>query len=186
MAVIAEDLRMAALQGLGLSEPLMRLAAGECIHDAFRGRCLGPPFHVYHRAGVPTGPPLIPLWDSGDIVFGVWEKADALEFIEFSIETPEEFELVAKTEQGFWAARFDFLYECDLPDEDLQSAAASVGFRFLTRQLASREEAGERLDTFQGHRAWLRELVAEIDRDVRQHQENPFGFRRALHPSALS
>lgn len=166
MAVIAKDLRMAALQGLGVSVPLRRLAAGECIHEAFRGHCLGPPFYAYHRAGVPAGPPLIPLWDSGDTVFGVWEKADGLEFIEFSIEAPEEFELVARTEQGFWATRFDFLYECDLPENELQSAAASVGFRFLDRHLASREEAEERLDTFRGHRAWLRELVAEIDRET--------------------
>lgn len=50
MALIAEDLRMAALQGLGVSVPLMRLAAGECIHEAFRGRCLGPPFYVCQTA----------------------------------------------------------------------------------------------------------------------------------------
>ena len=168
MAVIAEDLRIAELHRLGVSAPLIRLAAGECIHEAFRNRCLGPPFHVYRRADAPAGPTLVPLWDSGDTVSGVWEKSDGLEFIEFSIETPNEVDRIARTEQGFWARRFDFLYECDLPDEELQRAAASVGFRFLDRYLASRQAAEERLDTFKGHRAWLREVVATIDQEARQ------------------
>jgi hypothetical protein len=172
MAVIAQAQRMAELQRLGLSTPLMRLAAGECIHEAFRASCLGPAFYVYHGAHVPAGPPLIPLWDSGDTVFGVWEKSDGLEFIAFSIETPDEFERVARTEQGFWATRFDFLYECDLPDEALQHAADTVGFRFLEKHLASREEAEDRLDTFQGHRSWLRELVETIDQEALPAQKN--------------
>jgi hypothetical protein len=166
MAVIAQAQRMAELQRLGLSAPLMRLAAGECVHEAFRASCLGPAFYVYHGADAPAGPPLIPLWDSGDTVFGVREESDGLAFIEFSIETPDEFESVARTEQGFWVTPFDFLYECDLPDEELQRAAASVGFRFLDRHLVSREEAGERLDTFKGRRSWLRELVETIDQEV--------------------
>jgi len=175
MAVIARAQRMAELQRLGLSAPLMRLADGECVHEAFRASCLGPAFYVYHGADAPAGPPLIPLWDSGDTVSGVWEKSDGLEFIEFSIEMPDEFEKIARTEQGFWATRFDFLYECDLPDEELQRAAASVGFRFLDRHLASREAAEERLDTFKGHRAWLRELVESIDQEVLQRRKNSSG-----------
>jgi hypothetical protein len=42
MAVIAQDQRMAVLRRLGASAPLMRLAAGECLHEAFRDGCLGP------------------------------------------------------------------------------------------------------------------------------------------------
>jgi hypothetical protein len=66
MAVIAQAQRMAELQRLGLSAPLVRLATGECVHEAFRASCLGPAFYVYHGADAPAGPPLIPLWDSGE------------------------------------------------------------------------------------------------------------------------
>jgi len=96
----------------------------------------------------------------------VWERPDGLEFIDFDIEAPDGFEATARTEQGFWATRFDFLYELDASIDDLQRAATLVGFRFLDRHLASREAAEERLNTFGEHRSWLRELVAGIDREA--------------------
>lgn len=129
---------------------------------------MGPPYYVYNRANVPAGPSLVPLWDRGTIVAGVWLKQDGLEFIEFSIEAPETFRRVAGSEQGFWATRFDFFYECDLPLEDLHDAAKEVGFRFLERHLASREAAEERLNSFLEHQSWLHELVAGIDRDAKK------------------
>ncbi|WP_295982748.1 hypothetical protein [uncultured Variovorax sp.] len=166
MGVIDEHLRMPELQRLGMSAQSMQLAAGQCLHEAFRGFCLGPPFYVYHGANVPGGPTLVPLWEHGSRVCGVRQSQGGPEFIEFSIEDPAGFERLAATEQGFWATRFDFLYECDLADEALRSAAARVGFRFLDRYLRSREAAEEHLGGFGAHRAWLRELVAGIDRDA--------------------
>lgn len=166
MAVVTQDRRMAALGELGVSGPMRRLAAGECLHEAFGGCCLGPPFYAYRGAAVPEGPPLVPLWDRDSRVAAVWRQPDGLAFIEFSIEDPGAFEVLARTEQGFWASRFDFLYECDLAIETLQQAAESVGFRFLDRHLASREAAEHGLASFAAHRAWLHGLVAEIDREA--------------------
>ena len=166
MAAIAEHLRMSELRRLGASAPLMQLAAGQCIHEAFRDSCLGPPFYVYNGADVPEGPTLVPLWDHGSRVCGLRAGEGSLEFIEFSIELPQDFERVAGTEQGFWATRFDFLYECDLSDEVLLDAAGLVGFRFLERYLTAREAFEEQLGGFSAHRAWLQELVAGIDRDA--------------------
>ena len=166
MAAVPEDQRIAALRRLDVSEPLVRLASGECVHPTFRNSCLGPPYYAYHGAGVPDGPPLVPLWDHGDTVAGVWDRADGPEFVEFSIEADDEVWPLARTEQGFWATRFDSLYEADVPVEELREAAAAVGFRFLDRLVASREAAAGRLGTFEGHAAWLRELVAAIDRDA--------------------
>jgi hypothetical protein len=167
MAAVAEDQRIAELRRLGASESLVRLASGDCVHEMFRDGSLGPPYYVYHMAGTPAGPPLIPLWDCNDTVLGVWERADGPEFVEFSIEREDEDEYtpLARTEQGFWATQFDFYYECDIPPEELREAAAAVGFRFLDRLVAAREAAGSRLGTFEGHWAWLRELVAGIDRE---------------------
>jgi hypothetical protein len=128
MAAVTENQRVALLRRLGASEPLIRLSSGDLIHAVFCDACLGPPHFVYHGAGTPFGPPLAPLWDHGDTVFGAWERADGLEFIKFSIEAADEFTLLARTEQGFWATRFDFLYECDVPLKELRSGASVVGF----------------------------------------------------------
>jgi hypothetical protein len=56
MTVVAQELRLNELRRLGMSEPLIQLAAGNCIHKVFRDICLGPPFYVYHPADVPAGP----------------------------------------------------------------------------------------------------------------------------------
>jgi hypothetical protein len=147
-----------------MSEPLIRLASGDCVHELFRHYCLGPPYYVYNMAGTPDGPPLTALWDYNDTVVGVWERPDGPEFIEFSIEADDEYTPLARTEQGFWITQFDFLYECETPLEELREAAAAVGFQFLDPHLVAREGAKSRLGTFEGHQSWLRELVAEFDR----------------------
>lgn len=165
MAVVPENQRIAELLRLGISEQLIRLSSGEAVHEMFRYGCLGPPYYVYHEAGTPEGPPLVPLWDCNNTVLGIWERPDGLEYIEFSIEAHSEYTTLARTEQGFWAAQFDFFYESGVSLEELRESAAVVGFRYFDRQLASRELEGSRLTTFEGHAAWLRDLVARIDRE---------------------
>jgi hypothetical protein len=168
MALVAEDQRMAELQRLGASVALLQLAAGVCIHAAFGGSCLGPPYYVYHGAGVPDGPAFVPLWDHCSRVCGMRRRPDGVEFIEFSIEAPRDFKILATTEQGFWASRFDFFYECEVPNDVLRAAADAVGFRFLDRYLAEREEVEADLNTFSAHHDWLRDLVARIDQQTTQ------------------
>jgi hypothetical protein len=155
MAAVPEGQRIAELRRLGASEALVRLASGDCVHATFRTSCLGPAYYTYHMAEPPTGPLFVPLWDHCDTVVGVWERPDGPEFIEYDIEADDHdvYESLARTEQGFWATRFDFLFECDVPIEVLQEAAAAVGFRFLDRHLMSHEAAEGRLGTFEGHAA---------------------------------
>jgi hypothetical protein len=86
-----------------------------------------------------------------------------LEFIRFSFGFPEEYEVLARTEQGFWATQFDFLYECDAPLDELHEAASIVGFRFLDHLILACEKTN--LDTFELHRTWLRNLVLGIDEE---------------------
>lgn len=163
MGVVPENLRIDALRRLGLSEPLVRQSAGERLHPLLGFRCQGPPWKSYHGAGCPGGPPLVPLWDCCDTVTGVrGGRPGCVEFIEFSVEAPEEYVILARTEQGLWAVVFDAIYEdADHAGvEDLAGAARAVGFRFLDR-VAARDEAA--LGTFEGHREWLRRLVGGID-----------------------
>lgn len=166
MPVVAEDERVAALRRRGLSDPLVRLSCGEVLHDQFSLSCVGPPWYVYHGSvPTPDGPPLAVLWEWSEKVTGIWWRG-GLEFIQYRFGWPEEFEVLARTEQGFWATQFDFLYECDGPLDELRAAAATVGFRFVERHLAAREAADSRLGTFEDHRLWLRELVAAIDHEA--------------------
>jgi len=149
MPIFPEAGRLAELRRLGISEPLVRLAFGERLHPAFDPCFVGPPRRVYRRpedqVSVPDGPPLVPLWSFGDGVQGVWEVEGGLEFIDYDVEAPERYQVVARTEQGFLAWMFMTLHE-DLFDEEdefetLPGAAERVGFRHYADWLAAYEAA---------------------------------------------
>src|SRR5262245_26447411 len=166
MPVVAEGERVAVLRQLGLSEPLIRLSCGEVLHEQFNDCCLGPPWYVYHGSvQTPTEPPLVVLWEWCEQVTGVWQRNGGLEFIRYEFGWPELFEVLARTEQGFWARQFDFLYECDTSLEELRAAASVVGYRFLDRQVSARGTVEAAWDAVDGHGAWLDALVAAIDAD---------------------
>jgi hypothetical protein len=137
--------RLDELRRLGLSDPLVRLAGGELVHPAFDPRFVGPPMYVYGRdedaVSVPDGPSLVPLWSFADGVQGVWEVGDALQFIDYDIEAPDEFEIIARTEQGFLAWMFITLHEHLWDDRDdfeaLAEAAEVVGYRHYGDWLAA-------------------------------------------------
>jgi hypothetical protein len=100
------------------------------------------------------------------MVYAVLEDEDGLEFNRYSIERPRDIDVIARSEQGFWLHRFDFLYERDLPDDTLRQAAQAVGFRYLDRFLRERHAADAQLGTFAAHRAWLQSLIASVDSDA--------------------
>lgn len=164
MSVVDAASRIDALAALGASAPLVRLASGDCVHPLLRSTCLGPPFYSYHGAHSPPGPMLIPLWDDGDRVYALRNTDAGPEFIRFSIEDAQSADVVARTEQGFWADRFDFLYETDAPLDDMQAAADAVRFREFETYLAAREAFEDRPDNFPPHRMWLAQTIAEIER----------------------
>jgi hypothetical protein len=167
MPVVPEAKRVGTLRKWGISEPLIRLSCGEELNELFNDSCQGPPWYVYRGSvAPPRGPALAVLWEWCESVTGVWRRKAGLEFIKFGFGWPEEYEVLARTEQGFWATQFDFLYECDASLQELQQAAAVVGFRFLNEWLADRESAAGHLGTFEEHRAWRTQLVARIDQQV--------------------
>jgi len=163
MPIAPQDRRIDLLRALRVSAPMLRMAEGALPHDALRACCSGPPYYAYHGARAPAGAEFIPLWDHGDTVFGVRGLDDGLEFVRYSIETPDDCERIATTEQGFWAAQFDAVYELDCSIEAMEQAAAAVGYRFLSQQLEAREAYEDEPGGYDGHARWLRELVAQID-----------------------
>lgn len=167
MSVVDAASRIDALQALGASAPLVRLASGDCVHPLLLTSCLGPPFYSYHGAHAPPGPPLVPLWDDGDLVYALRNTDAGPEFIRFSIEDAQSADVVALTEQGFWADRFDFLYETEAPLDALRAAADAVQFRDIEVYLAARETFENQPDDVPAHQVWLQQTVAEIDHRAR-------------------
>ncbi|KAI1692674.1 hypothetical protein DdX_21112 [Ditylenchus destructor] len=129
-----------------MSPALLQLAAGQCLHEAFRGFCLGPPFYNYHGARAPEGPTLVPLWEHGSRVCALRESDGGLEFIEFSIEDPAGFERLAGNRAGVLgepASTFSTnaiwpMKPCAAPPHGSDSV-------FSTGNLRSREAAEEQL-----------------------------------------
>src|SRR5712672_2081256 len=130
MPVVPAERRIESLRQLQLSDPLIRQSTGEQLHPLLWYRCLGPPYFAYHGANIPEGPLFLPLWDCCDDVTGVWLSSGGLEFIEFSIERPAEFRVLATTEQGLWATVFVNLYEDHdtLQQSEFVKVAETVGF----------------------------------------------------------
>ena len=163
MPVVPEGERMDGLRRLGLSEALVRQSAGESLDPLFSFRCQGPPHFSYHGAGCPDGPPLLPLWDCCDSVTGVRASDRRLEFIEFSIESSEEYTVLAHTEQGLWATVFVNLFEDKdyLAPDAFREAASTVGFRFLDLLAASYYSADT--STFAAYGRFRANLIGTID-----------------------
>lgn len=163
MVVVPEHERVATLRRLGISEPVVRLSCGEKIHDLFGISCDGPPWEVYHNAEVPDGPPLVPLWEFAEGVTGLWEKAGRLEFIEFDVEAPDEFWVLARSEQGFLASLLLWHYQNrdDLEWADFKEPAEAIGFRYLPELVAAYEQAP--IADYDSYEAFKRQFVAQLD-----------------------
>jgi hypothetical protein len=171
MPVFPEEGRLEEMRRLGLSEPLVRLAAGEVLHPAFETCFVGPPSYVYggwvedeEDDYFPGGPTFVPFWSFADAVQGVWEAEGGLEFIDLYIEDPDNPKLLARTEQGFLAWVFTDLYEYNWDDPEdfaqLPEAAAVVGYRHFAEwaEAFDRHEGG-----YDSYKRLCKEFIARID-----------------------
>lgn len=93
MAVVPELERIETLRQWGISEPLLRLADGEILHEEFAISFKGPPWYIYHEPDRSVRPPhgsqFAPLWEFSEAVTGVWPRGNKLEFIKFSSENQQ-------------------------------------------------------------------------------------------------
>lgn len=143
------DARIEFLRRLGLSEPTLRLAAGQDLHPGLCecGRLpieVGrPPFRLHARriyyfcheqlpgSCEPVLPPqvtwFVPMWCFRGGTTGVWENEGRFEFVDYSVDCPDDgFELISRTEQGLMAYILVGVLE-----EWLEEVAEELGFRFL-------------------------------------------------------
>jgi hypothetical protein len=167
MPIVSRRERLEVLRRLGISDAVIDLAAGKNRRAIFDYYCT-PPYMIYECVVVPAGNPLVPLWeDRGGGATAVRPGETGLEFIEFSVEAPEEYRIVARTEQGLLAHLFITLYEaCDSPAKEaaLPEDATSVGFQYCSELVSAYDAAEHR--TFEAHEAFVRAFVDGIDRQA--------------------
>jgi hypothetical protein len=132
------ETRISELSRLGFSQPVLELSAGGKPHPIFEDICNNP-YYFYHGGSTPFNLPIIPIWEEGMMQTAVLETQDRNEIIEFSLESPDEYEVIAYNEQGLWANLFaSFIDNWVRPEYDLsivKEAADAVNFLFLEKTL---------------------------------------------------
>lgn len=164
MPILPEDDRIKELQRLGLSESLIRLSEGMTPNEIFKYRCKTP-FYVYHGSRLPEGEAIVPLWDCGDVVTAVrGPSSNKLEFIRFGIEYVDEFQIIARTEQGMLAHLFVELFEDndEWTPREFDEPANLVGFRYMPMLVAEYNSSDH--STSERHGEFVRRLVSAIDK----------------------
>lgn len=108
--------RIAELKALGISDGVIKLCRRQ-KQEAFRFRCR-PSYYIYHGGTIPIGPRIVPMWEEGTSQTVVRRSQDSLEFIHYSLEDPDEWEIVAYSEQGLLAYRFLPIVDAYLSDAE--------------------------------------------------------------------
>jgi hypothetical protein len=168
MRPVDEDERFGELKRLGISRPVIRLAAGKNRRDFFTD--FRTPYKVYRGITWKGGTTFVPLWEKYDTVTAVREKGKGLEFIRFSVERVGKPRPLARTEQGLLATLFFNPLNSYYDDPEdygrghlraMRQAADSVGFLHFERaEAVFRDNYSKGLAAFE--RAY-RKLIREID-----------------------
>ncbi len=155
---MADDLRIDELRQLGLSEPVIRMAMGEVVHDALWWICL-PLSPVVAEPPTPSGSHFVPLWSFAGGITGAMVRDDGKEFADYAIDCLQEgFEFVAHTEQGLLAYLLSHLVHDQLVD-----VSEAVGFRFPAELRVHSD--------IQGLRSLIGRIDSECETAVRAEQK---------------
>src|SRR5262245_41593786 len=104
MRPVDEEERLGELKRLGISPPVIRLAAGKNRCEFFED--FRTPYKVYHGTKWRGGPPFVPLWEKYGVTAAVREKGKGLEFFAVSAERVGKPWVLARTEQGLLTTLF--------------------------------------------------------------------------------
>jgi hypothetical protein len=168
MRPVDEEERLDALKRLGVSAPVIRLAAGKNRREFFGD--FRTPYKVYRGITWRGGPVFVPLWEKYDTITAVRQKGKGLEFFRVSVEQTRKPKALARTEQGLLATLFfnplNAYY--DEPEDygrghlrAMEAAAKSAGFRhFRLAEAVFRENYEKGYTAFE--RAYQK-LIREID-----------------------
>jgi hypothetical protein len=132
------EMRIFKLSRLGFSQPILELSSGKKPHRLFEYIC-NDPYYIYHGGTTPFSLPIIPIWEEGMMVTAVLENRKLNEIIEFNLESPDEYQIIAYNEQGLWADLFASTLDGWLrPEYDLsmvKEASDAVNFLYLEKTI---------------------------------------------------
>jgi hypothetical protein len=143
------ETRIADLARLGFSTPLLELSAGRTPHPLFQNIC-NDPYYIYHGGSSPSGLRIVPIWEEGMLLTAASEIETGLQVIRFSLELPNAYWVIARSEQGLWADLFASLVDgwsrSEADPDEVAEAARAVNFRLLEETLAFIEAHRDRVN----------------------------------------
>lgn len=153
--------RRQQLEKLHLPRQIVSLATSKHDDDAFFFRC------QEISADTPAPEATYPLWQCTGVVTAVRPQAAAktLEYIQYSQDTPEDYQTIATSLQGLLASLFSELIEDEDWEEeeeeamsDLTQAAEEVGFEHLKALLQFQEANADNPDYGEALAQWTLSL----------------------------
>lgn len=143
------ETRILDLTRLGFSTPILELSAGRTPHPLFQTIC-NDPYYIDHGGSSPPGLLIVSIWEEGMLVTAASETENKLQIIRFSLERPQAYSVIARSEQGLWADLFASLIDgwsrSQADPDAVAEAAKAVNFRFLEETLAFIEANRDRLN----------------------------------------
>lgn len=151
------ETRITELSRLGFSQPILELSSGRKPHSIFDDVC-NDPFYIYEGGTTPFEMEVIPIWENGMVLTAAIEKPNGTEIVEYNLEAPEEYEIIAYSEQGLWANLFASFVDGWSREEsslnDIEEASQIVRFLLLketiefVRENQNKENYPELLNEF--------------------------------------
>ncbi|MDJ0764909.1 MAG: hypothetical protein QNJ97_18145 [Myxococcota bacterium] len=132
--IIDEPRRTELLRGFGLSEKVIALGSGENLPDpVFDFYCNKPKYVLKEASTPPDAEPLAGIFESRyneAYACGKWENKIA--FVYFNFKHLEDVTSYGASEQSLLRALFEEIVDSEFHKrDDIERAAAAVGFRFL-------------------------------------------------------
>ena len=146
------------LQGLGLPGVAMRIFDGPVPHPALRDTCDNPE-HVFAPGTQLPPKDIIPLWESGVRVTAIESGPPPVRFVRFSLERPDEVEVLGTSFQSAAADVLIELWELERNDDILKAVGDLFEFQHLPRLLTECSQR-PRHEPYEEYRAWRSRFLA--------------------------
>lgn len=123
------------IKQLGLPPIVRGIFEGRAIPEELRYRC-DSPYYIFEHPYFPKGIQITPLWECGITTTAYHHLEPRGHYIEFSLETPEEYEDFGESFQSRLADLFIFLWEDVVPENRLRELALMFEFNWIEELLA--------------------------------------------------
>lgn len=156
--LILGDRREHEILTLGLPENVLRLTAGEHVHDMLDDDCRQLKMAIELPDRCPSGKDVVPLWESHSYITG-FVPSEPPQFIKFAQEDPEECRELGSTINSVIGDLLIWYWtEEDAEDGDLMDVANLLEYPHLADLLAQIEVANE--EEHEPQSVWAQRFIA--------------------------